>query len=84
MIPILFPEEFCKDKNVTDVWTEVIIAPDCEHFAWTIRRKDCGAVNAMGTFLRTEEGYEITDAAYISNMNSFVQTSDKELSYTPV
>ncbi len=84
LIPVHFPEEFSKDSNVTDVWTEVIIAPDCGHFAWTIRRKDCGAVNAMGRLVRTDDAYEITDAEYISNMNTFSENADGELVYTPV
>ncbi len=84
LIPIQFPEEFSRDSNVTDKWTEVIIAPDCEHFAWTIRRKDCGAVNAMGRLVRTEAGYEIADAQYISNMNTFTAAENGTLLYTPV
>lgn len=84
LVPILFPEEFASDKAVTDRWTEVIIAPDCEHFAWTIRRSDCGAVNAMGRLVRTEAGYEITEAQYISNMNTFSTSEDGTLRYTPV
>lgn len=84
LVPILFPEEFASDKAVTDKWTEVIIAPDGEHFAWTIRRRDCGAVNAMGRLVRTEAGYEIADAQYISNMNTFSMSDAGTLSYTPV
>ncbi len=84
IIPINFPEEFSADKAVVDTWTEVIIAPDCEHFAWTIRRSDCGAVNAMGRLVRTETAYEIVDAEYISNMNTFTENENGELSYTEV
>jgi len=71
LIPIVFPEEFVDGPNVMDKWTEVIISPDNEHIAWTIRRTDCGAVNAMGRLVRNEDNYEILDAKYISNMNAF-------------
>ncbi len=84
LVPILFPDEFSKDSNVIDKWTEVIIAPDGEHFAWTIRRKDCGAVNAMGRLVRSDAGYVVTDAQYISNMNAFAMADDDSLLYTPV
>lgn len=84
LVPIFFPEAFSRDKAVTDKWTEVIIAPDNEHLAWTIRRSDCGAVNALGRLVRTGTGYEIADAKYISNMNTFTTTQDGLLAYTPV
>ena len=71
MVPIVFPDAFSKGPNVVDKWTEVIISPDNEHIAWTIRRSDCGAVNAMGRLVRAENSYEIRDAQYISNMNAF-------------
>lgn len=71
MVPVVFPDAFVKASHVVDKWTEVIISPDNEHIAWTIRRSDCGAVNAMGTLVRTENNYEIRDAQYISNMNAF-------------
>ena len=71
MVPIIFPDAFSKGPHVVDKWTEVIISPDNEHIAWTIRRSDCGATNAMGRLVRTENSYEIRDAQYISNMNAF-------------
>jgi len=71
MVPIVFPDAFVKGPNVVDKWTEVIISPDNDYIAWTIRRSDCGAVNAMGKLVRTENSYEIQDAEYISNMNAF-------------
>ncbi|MBQ9189920.1 MAG: hypothetical protein IJ138_11390, partial [Clostridia bacterium] len=69
LVPIHFPASFSEDAAVTDKWTETIISQDCEHIAWTIRRSDCGAVNAMGRLVRTESAYEIEDAVYISQMN---------------
>ncbi len=69
LVPIHFPASFSEDAAVTDKWTETIISQDCEHIAWTIRRSDCGAVNAMGRLVRTESAYEIVDAVYISQMN---------------
>jgi len=71
VVPIVFPDAFVDGPEVLDKWTEVIISPDNGHLAWTIRRSDCGAVNAMGRLVRTENAYEIRDAAYISNMNAF-------------
>lgn len=82
LIPIEFPEEFSSDSAVVDEWTEVIIAPDCKHFAWTIRRSDCGAVNAMGELARGKDSYTIENPEYISNMNSFEKNGDY-LTYTP-
>ncbi|MCR5546469.1 MAG: hypothetical protein K6F30_08355 [Lachnospiraceae bacterium] len=70
IVPINIPKEFSSDSAVMDEWTEVIIAPDNKHFAWTIRRSDCGAVNAMGELVRGDTAYEVENAKYISNMNT--------------
>lgn len=79
LVPIEFPSEFSSDSAVVDKWTEVIIAPDCVHFAWTIRRSDCGAVNAMGELRKSGDRYVIENAEYISSMNGFTQDpSDPE------
>jgi len=71
MVPIIFPDEFIKDPQVSEPWTEVIISPDGEYLAMTIRRNDCGAANAMGHMVRTDKGYELRDTKYISNLNTF-------------
>lgn len=76
LVPIEFPREFSSDSAVVQKWTEVIIAPDCEHFAWTIRRSDCGAVNAMGSLKRSGDKYIIENAQYISSMNGFILDPD--------
>ena len=86
LVPIIFPKSFSEDSAVIDKWTEVIIAQDCEHFAWTIRRSDCGAVNAMGRLVRAENAYEIADAVYISQMNPLSDDPENPgySLYTPV
>ena len=76
LVPIEFPREFSSDSAVVQKWTEVIIAPDCEHFAWTIRRSDCGAVNAMGSLKKSGDKYVIENAQYISSMNGFILDPD--------
>lgn len=78
IVPLILPDSFIKDPNVVEKWTEVIISPDNDHLAWTIRRSDCGAANAMGRLVRTGKGYEILDARYISNMNAFRPDPDHE------
>ena len=51
MVPIVFPDAFVKGANIVDKWTAVIIAPDNEHMAWTIRRSDCGECHGQtGTY----------------------------------
>ncbi len=86
LIPVEFPADFADDPEVTDKWTEVIISPDGQYIAWTIRRSDCGAANAIGRLVRHEDRYVIENAKYISAMNSYSADPEHEgqFIYTPV
>ena len=56
---IVYPDEFTKDPEVTRIFSEVIIAPDNVHMAWTMLRKDCGAADAVGSLVKTEKDGKI-------------------------
>lgn len=78
MIPIEYPSEFVDDESVMTKWTEIIISNDGEYIAWTMRRTDCGAANAMGHLVRYEDKYVIEDASFISSMNTYVEDEKKD------
>ncbi len=86
VVPVEFPAEFADDPAVTSKWTEIIFSPDGQYIAWTIRRSDCGAANAIGRLVRYEDRYVIEDARYISAMNAYTPDPEHEgqLLYHPV
>lgn len=86
LIPVEFPAAFADDPAVTSKWTEIIFSPDGQYIAWTIRRSDCGAANAIGRLVRYDDRYVIEDAKYISAMNAYSPDPehDGQLLYSPV
>ena len=70
---IVFPEEFTSDSRVSDIWSEVIVAPDGEHFAFTMLRSDCGAAVALGTLEKVGSVYRVQNAKLVSRMNVYRQ-----------
>ncbi len=76
VIPIAYPEGLQEDRLTVQSWTEIIMAPDCEHIAWTTVRGDIGSVNFLGRLVRKEDHYEVADTRIISNMTSFCPVQD--------
>jgi hypothetical protein len=71
LIPVEYPDQIVKDPRTMKHWSEIIIAPDNEHIAWTILRTDIGAANAIGVLVREEDKYIIKDIKIISTIDSF-------------
>ena len=69
LIPVNYPEEVVNNNNTYKTWSEMVVAPDNIHVAWTSLNMACGAVNFLGKFKRTENSYEIEESKIISTIN---------------
>jgi hypothetical protein len=70
IIPVVYPWDLEKDPRTMAHWSEIIIAPDNEHLAWTILRSDICPVG-LGVLKREETRYVVTGARIISSLRSF-------------
>ena len=69
LIQVNYPDIVVKNPNTYKTWSEMVVAPDMVHVAWTSLNSACGAVNFLGKFQRTENSYEIVDCKIISTIN---------------
>ena len=69
VIPVNYPKEVVNNKFTYKTWSEMVVAPDNEHVAWTSLNIACGAINFLGKFKREENTYEIIDSQIISTIN---------------
>jgi hypothetical protein len=69
LIPVNYPEEVVNNNYTYKTWSEMVVAPDNIHVAWTSLNMACGAVNFLGKFKRTENSYEIEESKIISTIN---------------
>ena len=69
LIPVNYPEEVVNNNYTYKTWSEMVVAPDNIHVAWTSLNMACGAVDFLGKFKRTENSYEIEESKIISTIN---------------
>jgi hypothetical protein len=76
LISVRYPWQYEQDPRTMNHWSEIIIAPDNEHIAWTILRTDIGAAVGLGVLKRTPDGYIIEQAQIISTLGFFEADKD--------
>lgn len=73
LVPVEYPWEIKDDPRTSHHWSEIIIAPDNEHMAWTILRTDIGAANVLGRLTRLPHKYVIEEAQVISSFQYLME-----------
>jgi len=71
LVPVKYPWLLHLDPRTFRHWSEIIIAPDNKHIAWTILRTDIGAAVGLGTLRRKRNAYVIENPQIISSMEGF-------------
>ena len=69
LIKINYPEELVNHPFTYKTWSEMVVAPDNIHIAWTSLNMACGAINFIGKFKRGENYYDIVESKIISTIN---------------
>src|SRR5690625_6127908 len=78
LVDVHYPWDQEQDPGTTHHWSEIIVAPDDEHIAWTILRADMGAAAAIGRLQRTAQRYEIENPRLISTVDDFLPDRSEE------
>ncbi|MDE2301281.1 MAG: hypothetical protein KGK11_01855 [Sphingomonadales bacterium] len=71
LLPVAFPPEVATGSRIARRWSEVIVAPDDRHVAWTTLLADHSAVVLTGDMRREGAGYVIADPRIISAQAPF-------------
>src|SRR5699024_6608263 len=76
LVDVDYPWDLESSPLVSHHCSEVIVAPDDAHLAWTIRRADLCVDAAIGRLRRTADHYVIDDARLISTTEVLVADPD--------
>lgn len=76
LLPVEYPPEVAGGDHVSHRWSEMIVAPDNRHVAWTTLLSNYSALVFTGELRRTRAGYVIADPRIISTLDPFEQDPD--------
>lgn len=72
LIPVEYPPVLMQQKEIIRHWSEIVIAPDHQHIAWTALTLN-GAINFLGRLERKEDRYVVEKTNIISTLNAVVE-----------
>lgn len=71
LVPVTYPAEIADGPHVAHRWSEMIIAPDNRHVAWTTLLSDYSALMFTGALERDANGYRIVQTRLLSTLEPF-------------
>ena len=76
LLPVDYPEEVADGEHISHRWSEIIVAPDNEHIAWTTLFADYSAMVFTGKLKKEATGYQIVDTRIVSTLEPFRDDPD--------
>ncbi|MBV1686728.1 hypothetical protein KRR38_03330 [Novosphingobium sp. G106] len=71
LLPVEYPAEVAAGDHISHRWSEMIIAPDNLHVAWTTLLSNYSAIVFVGEMRRQGQGYRIVNPRIISTLDPF-------------
>ena len=78
VVPIRYPWNIASDSKYWMHWSEIIVAPDNEHMAWTSLLKSGGCTVVVGKLVREKDEYVIKNTQVINPSSSFVKDESRK------
>ncbi|HUD30997.1 MAG TPA: hypothetical protein VMQ93_19200 [Novosphingobium sp.] len=75
LLPVTFPAEVASGDHIAHRWSEVAVAPDNRHVAWTTLLANFSAVVFTGELQRGKDGYRIVAPHIVSTSDPFGKDS---------
>lgn len=76
LVPVEYPAEVASGSHISHRWSEMLIAPDNVHVAWTTLFASYSAAMFTGKLLRQDQVYRITDVRIVSTLEPFREDPD--------
>lgn len=73
LLPVNYPAEVDTGAHVGHRWSEIIVAPDNRHIAWTTLLANYSAVVFTGELRKEGAAYKIQNTRIVSTMDPFVK-----------
>ncbi|MFD1613283.1 hypothetical protein ACFSCW_15865 [Sphingomonas tabacisoli] len=71
LLPVKYPAEIASGDHIAVRWSEIVIAPDNRHMAWTTLFANYSAMVFLGELRRDGSRYVIDDPRIISTLDRF-------------
>lgn len=71
LLPVEYPAEVAGGAHISHRWSEIIVAPDNRHIAWTTLLANYAAMVFTGELERSSAGYRIVKTRIVSTVNPF-------------
>lgn len=71
LLPVQYPAEVAGGDDIVNRWSEVIVAPDNRHIAWTTLLANYSAMMFTGELQKAGSTYKIIDTQIVSSLNPF-------------
>ncbi|WP_395332163.1 hypothetical protein WBP06_04235 [Novosphingobium sp. BL-8H] len=72
LVPVDYPTEVAGGASISHRWSEIVVAPDNEHVAWTTLLANYSAMVFTGRLERSGDRYRIADTRIVSTLDPFV------------
>ena len=73
VLPVAYPAEIADGDHIAHRWSEMIIAPDNRHIAWTTLLANFSALVFTGELRRAGDGYVVAEPRIISTLDPFAK-----------
>ncbi|MFK4870913.1 hypothetical protein [Novosphingobium sp. ZW T3_23] len=73
LVPVAYPPEVAGGEHIAHRWSEMVIAPDNRHVAWTTLFSNFSAALFTGELRREADGYRIVAPRIVSNLEPFAK-----------
>ena len=83
LVPVEYPEPIADGDQIHARWSEIIIAPDNRHIAWTTLLVNFSALVFSGELAREDSHYRIIKPRIISTLEPFRPDPDNPGMYIP-
>lgn len=71
LVPVVYPPQVAGGPQVAVRWSEIIVAPDNRHVAWTTLLSNYSALVFVGELQRTATDYRVVKARIVSTLDPF-------------
>ncbi len=71
LIPVIYPREVSEGDHITHRWSEIIVAPDNRHIAWSTLVAGYSAMTFTGEMNREADTYVVRDTRIIGTLDPF-------------
>lgn len=76
LYPVEYPPEVADGDQIAHRWSEIIVAPDNKHVAWTTLLSNYSALVFVGELQKQAAGYRIVNPIIVSTLDPFAKDPD--------